>query len=521
MNLNNIQSMKVQKVIIDFGKQSKLIWDYSLNCMLKLAEENIRKLTCIKWDEPAQKVDTFDKCKFYCESHAQERDEYDSFEDPMDRFNEFVLKMKRVDVEMVKIFCIKNFGDLECIKKQLCQKSTEKINDSFSSLEKQFGDLIDEMQYLNHKIHFNDLSNLISEWDELLKLSTKLHQLIGLAFSKFISSEILHKLCQDVIGEQKRAIPDVWYGDKFEFVSVFVGDKNVGLSEDEYKSNFSSKDTKIVSLQNEIEKLKSQLSSATDQIHSKSHHHISGVRKTVSDHTEEIMLEIERLKRLPDNKCLNEESALAIWCDQPGDRKFVEKTMEYSFPELKSLSIIHLDSLKKDEDFFNLNTFMARWFTKPLRWVQISAERWADVSYFDTGMRILLSLSKRQVFLKNLRIEGIVLKDIFESSSQASRLILHTCDIGDLCNFQLDECIDYKIEILDLFGTVNSDTDEGLNGDILAKFLFSIAKTSLKDSLKAIHITENDYMKDQCQAFMNEVGFKAVLKTGNTWPLKA
>lgn len=283
------------------------------------------------------------------------------------------------------------------------------------------------MEYLQDKIHFNDLSNLISMCDELLKLSTKLHQLIGLAFSKLISSEIFHKLCQEADGEQKRALPDELYGEEFEFISVFVGDREIISGKNGTNSNLSSsKDRKISKLKEEIETLKAQLSYANSNSPTKVHHHNTGVRKTSSDHTEEIMNEIERLKRLPDNKCLNEESALAIWCDQPGDRKFVEKTLDYSFPELKSLSIIHLDCLKKDEDFFNLNMFMSRCFTRPLRCVQISAKNVADFSYFDTGMRVLLSLATRQVYLKNLKIEGIVLKDIFESSSQVNRLILHT-----------------------------------------------------------------------------------------------
>ena len=144
-------------------------------------------------------------------------------------------------------------------------------------------------------------------------------------------------------------------------------------------------------------------------------HHRVAVYKTKEMHTIKIINELTRLKVCPEGGKMDRDTSLAIWVSKTGDREFMEKTKDLAFPEMRSLSFVKMGSANKLSTVKLINRFMSHCFTRPIRYLQLDSHTFSDIANFNIGIRPLLSLTTQQVLIKNFLIEGMSLKDIFES----------------------------------------------------------------------------------------------------------
>jgi len=249
--------------------------------------------------------------------------------------------------------------------------------------------------------------------------------------------------------------------------------------------------------------------------------HKVGIVNAKDVDTNSILPHFKLLNVCPDNGMLNEESALAIWVNKSGDREFMEKTKEYNYPELKSLSFVKMGELKikKDEEHHEINYFMSHCFTRPIRYLQLDAEDMIDIIHYSVGMRPLLALTTHQVLIKKFSIEGTSMKDILESCPQTDRLVFKDCKFGPLDNLVIDEGIDFKIKTLDLFNSILLGEEEGTTEKDIKHLFQEIAKTSMKSSLEQVLTSDKDFPHDGLQKIIAEMGFTAKVSSGEKWPI--
>lgn len=372
----------------------------------------------------------------------------------------------------------------------------------------------------------------------MIALSEEYHQIIGFGLAKYMSSTMFFKLSQTpadqeiteklgtdaVEGVPHRAVPEHVVKMPHNFLTMFPEIKekvetgiqsnsgNVVESED--------KNERIEELEEQVEHLQQELNDAKEKAEEgEASHHKVGVRETNEDNTSGIMFHLRKLHVFPDNGKLDEDSALALWVNKSGDREFMETTANMTYPELKSVSFIKLGKLKKDEDFHLVNGFMAHCFTRPIRYIQLNSESSICLSHFNTGMRPLLAMATRQVMIKKFNIKGISMKDIFESCPQVHRVVFYNCTFDNLENLEIDECIDFKTQTIDVYDSFKLG-DEGSAGESTIKHFFhALSKTKMVQSLKTVLMKDGDFPEDGLKQILTGYGFNAKIISGSKWPV--
>lgn len=78
--------------------------------------------------------------------------------------------------------------------------------------------------------------------------------------------------------------------------------------------------------------------------------------------------------------------------------------------------------------------------------------------------------------------------------------------------------MDYKIKLLDLFKTASWKSKNKINADGMEIFAEEIAKTSLKESIKDIYVTQKLFHPDDIQIAFERHHMEITATGGDTWP---
>jgi len=197
--------------------------------------------------------------------------------------------------------------------------------------------------------------------------------------------------------------------------------------------------------------------------------------------------------------------------------KFLEHMWEYKFDIMKSITIENLEDLQAPS-FKSMNRFMKYWYPNSLDTLCIKSSM-TEIGDLRKGLTILLPSVRHQVFLECFKFDEETLKLVFESSKNAKELVLYWCQIGEIsAEFHLDESITYALEVLDLYETAKKKEKDYLNKKSLKKLANAMAATSIKSSLRKVHVRAQFFKMEKAQKIFSKKGFILKVKANDKEP---
>lgn len=170
-----------------------------------------------------------------------------------------------------------------------------------------------------------------------------------------------------------------------------------------------------------------------------------------------------------------------------------------------------LDDLK----FFIKNSNLAR-----LKVLYLHGNSNMELSKLKYILPSLLKIVTEQIFIDSFILSEQILNTIFENSINSERLVLVNCQIGDIGEtFVIRDSAPYKMRELDLTWTCIKDNDSFLSEDKLSLFFRALAKTQLKQSLKFVHVDEEDYDGDELHQIMKDNDFNVPVRADDKQPM--
>lgn len=98
---------------------------------------------------------------------------------------------------------------------------------------------------------------------------------------------------------------------------------------------------------------------------------------------------------------------------------------------------------------------------------------------------------------------------ILEKGKDTAEIVLADWAVSEIDdNFSLDSDLEYRIKSLDLYGTANRFERSKISEKKIITLVRAMAKTSLKNSLKKVHVFEEEFPEDDLQKIFNKHGFK-------------
>ncbi|CAI2362643.1 unnamed protein product [Moneuplotes crassus] len=210
--------------------------------------------------------------------------------------------------------------------------------------------------------------------------------------------------------------------------------------------------------------------------------------------------------------------------------KFIIDTNDSKFANYRKLSLRNIYSLYS-RGILQLNKFLDRSIPNVLQILYLhGGER--------TGKTILpdlipaLRYVKKQIYLDWFTIDHLMLKEIIEASWKVEQLVLNYIKVGGLpSTFRLEDTIDFNIQVLGLYGTISKDPekdeygyiDEAYSCEYINKSGFKILakamkNTSLKESLKKVHLSSQAISKAEAEKVFKFYGLNAKIRANKKWP---
>lgn len=461
--------------------------------------------------------------KLYCETHATEQESHENFEDILSFNHGYKENMTKLEEEIVRAQCLAAFTDMD--------NASTQIKDLNSEIQEKFSEMLKRSKDLSDQSEFGEYSKMSTDSHHLLEMCDNFHREIGYAIARELSASMFQEVSNRHAseGDTKQT--------KYNFTTLFAGEseffdnlKKKILSSMPASKRKPSKDTHTSStevvkgdLEKELESYKERLRDLEDK-YKKEREHSSKMKKHRFSMDEVTPCDTDRIMPLmKDNlhivpELLNESTVLTLWCNKSGDRNFIEHMGLLVFPKIQSLAITHLEDITKKEDIYAINKFMTYSFVKPFDTVSISAEKDTELAKVAMGLKNVCSLGKNQVLVRGVKIDSLTMKEVFESSRDTHMLVFYDCTIADLEGFKLDHNLDYNIKVLDLFETADCDNKEKLNRGKMIPFVEALGKTSLKDSVKRIHVHGDLYDPKEVEELFTSHGFTASICGSEKWP---
>lgn len=198
-----------------------------------------------------------------------------------------------------------------------------------------------------------------------------------------------------------------------------------------------------------------------------------------------------------------------------GVHEFLEEMKFLKFPELRKMSLTHMYELSQ-EGKINCRHFFLNSCPQVLQVLYLEAGDWLlDIHSFEEGLPNLLNAVRKQVYLKSWCFEGDSLQIIFNNSLNSQQIVFDHCNVGDFFEgFGFNVNQPYSINHLSLFGTASKKVDLRLNEEKLKILIEELAKTPIKESLKTIHVKEDEYPAKKVKKLFDDFGFEVEV-TGN------
>ena len=409
-------------------------------------------------------------------------------------------------------------------------KYRDEIDSAYKDSVRLLQELMNELRNQSENPNNDTFLMLKSYGFSMFKHSQKLRDNFGSLFASLLAKDILNQISSPTFGQE------------YSFLSLFNQDKaRLENIIKQFSTQESSKPTPVPmpvldeeeekeeaiessKLKEENEQLKLSFKDLEQKL-MKERGRVTSLKSHTShfsvkehDDMDSIFQHMDMLKIVPKNKILDKDAILVVSGKYSNDRKFIENTMNLSFPQISALSLTSMEKFKHSTEIYRANKFMARAIDKPFYVFQFSAEKPTDISRFNIGLRNILGLVKNQVVIRGFLIDSLNLREIIESCSNVHNLVFYDCEIEDLEGFELNDAIDYEIQVLDLFKTCVKEKEKRINSGNIITFAKALGATSLAQSLKRIHVSKSDYDIKDVDYVFSKFGFKASICGDDNWP---
>lgn len=194
----------------------------------------------------------------------------------------------------------------------------------------------------------------------------------------------------------------------------------------------------------------------------------------------------------------------------------------YKFPNYKYFHIENMYYIDLDSDeqlhfqsFFDTGTP----YNLQILYMYGSLDFCPKIDPFMPNLDILLNSISELSFFHSFEISESHLQTIMEASYFVQKLVIYWCKCIISSSFKLNPKLDYQIKHLDLFRTCVKDDSECLNKTTLPYFVKALSKTQLKQSLKLIHVKDDDYKGVEVQYLFNEHKFNLPVRGDDVYPM--
>lgn len=500
------------------------------------AKRLLKDLKCDDCNSEAQYANFLDEdsLKLICDKCKPEGEEFNNFEELERGLHKRLTKLEKSLVFTEAMF---TFSQFKKFREHGTVEDQNEIDTSYWGSKKLIQELVNQLRQSSEKGDKNSLE-LIKNYNLSMDHHVEnLHRRMGHCMARFFSHDLLDKISAD-IEEAKGEEEDpegIKFNKEFIFLNMFNQDKkemekmiknmSEGAGVGSPTSPNKGSDAKLVQrLQEELDEYKEKYRDM-EKKYQKEKERVSKLKSNkkvpkIDEHhdMDHIYPFVEQLKNKPEDALFSIDTCLAINAKHSGDKKFIEETMNMSFPQIQSLALTSMEKFKHHDDIHMANKFLANAINKPLGYLHLSCEKNVEMAKFNIGVRAITNLVSHQVYFKHFNIDGLNLKEILESSSQVNHVVFYDCKIDDLEGFELDDTIDYSIKVLDLYETANIKEESKLNNKKIIAFAEALGKTSLKDCIERIHVKNSEYPIKDLEYVFQRFGFKTSICGDEKWP---
>uniref|UniRef100_A0A7S3JHB8 Uncharacterized protein n=1 Tax=Euplotes harpa TaxID=151035 RepID=A0A7S3JHB8_9SPIT len=135
------------------------------------------------------------------------------------------------------------------------------------------------------------------------------------------------------------------------------------------------------------------------------------------------------------------------------------------------------------------------------------------------GMNSLLSCVTEVVFLHSFTVSQKQLVQIIEHSFRATQLVVYWCRCEIDETFCINRNLDFKIQKLDLFRTLSEADGQCINKQTLEFFIKGLSKSKLLNSVRYVHVREEDFKAIKVQEMFNKYKFRVRVKGDDAYPM--
>jgi hypothetical protein len=197
--------------------------------------------------------------------------------------------------------------------------------------------------------------------------------------------------------------------------------------------------------------------------------------------------------------------------------KFIKATNDSKFTNYRKLTVRNMNYLQK-LDIMEMNKFFERSTPNLLKILYLHGGDKADMQSYIEALPAVLRCVEEQIYLDWFILSPDILMQIIERSWKVKELVLNYCKISTLpSTFKLEKNIDYRIESLDLYGTINPHDPDYLSVSQFKVLVRAMSATPLRASLKQFHVFNEAVERKEAQKVFDFYKFDVTVEANKRW----
>ncbi|CAI2380749.1 unnamed protein product [Moneuplotes crassus] len=190
----------------------------------------------------------------------------------------------------------------------------------------------------------------------------------------------------------------------------------------------------------------------------------------------------------------NKTMILSLDITKANHCQFISSCDEQRVPEFKGIYIGYKVNPNKRHDYDK-------------SFIMMHKHKEAKFKIFKRGMRNLLNQSLSHVYLDLFILDNMAMKIVIEGCCNAKKLTLRGCEVHINRSFSVKLSIRYRLEDINLFGTLDYSDENYMNEVKLKIFALVLATTNIRNTLSIARVAENMFPTRIAQQIFNESKF--------------
>ena len=197
--------------------------------------------------------------------------------------------------------------------------------------------------------------------------------------------------------------------------------------------------------------------------------------------------------------------------------RFIRSGNDIKFTNYRKLSMRNLNYLQK-QDIVEVKKFFERSTPNLLKLLYLHGGENSDMEEYVEAIPALLRNVETQIYLDWFVLTPDIMKIIIERSWKAKELVLNYCKVIGFSNsFKLEKNIEYRIESLDMYGTINPNDSDYLSISQFKSFVRAMSMTPLRTSLKQFHVFNEAISQKDAQKVFDYYKFDVKVNANKRW----